>query len=371
MIKILFFIETIDGGGAEKVLRDLVNNMDKQKFDITVQTVWPCDPGKYLASGIRYKSVYPAQNRMNFLRYRAEAAAGLTYALHIKDEYDIECAYLECGATKLLSSSTNKRAVKLAWVHCDLQKAMEDPAGFAERTAGYYGKYDKVICVSKQGKQSFVELYGTKIETEIVYNTVDCQQILQKAEEPLMGIESRGRPLVVSVGRLSTPKHFMRLLWAHKTLLDQEVFHDLLIVGEGAERPKLERYIHENGLEDSVRLVGFQSNPYPYIKAADLLVCSSIYECFSTFVTEGLILGKPIVTTDVSGMRELLGDSEYGLITANEDEAFCEGVKKMLTDKKLRENYEQKSVLRGKDFYTEKLVRDTERFFEECIKSRR
>lgn len=371
MIKILFFIETIDGGGAEKVLRDLVNNMDKQKFDITVQTVWPCDPEKYLAPGIRYKSMYSVQNRRNTLRYRAEAAVGLSYALHIKDDYDIECAYLECGTTKLLSASTNKKAVKLAWVHCDLQKAMEDPAGFAKQTAGYYARYDKVVCVSKQGKQSFTELYGTDTETAIIYNTVDCGQILQKAEEPLKEIETVEHPLVVSVGRLSAPKHFMRLLRAHKTLLDQGVFHNLLIVGEGGDRPRLEQFIQENGLQDSVQLVGFQSNPYPYIKEADLLACSSIYECFSTFITEGLILGKPIVTTDVSGMRELLGDSEYGLITENEDEAFCEGLKKMLTDTALRENYAQKSALRGKDFSTEKLIKDTERFFEECINSRR
>ena len=77
---------------------------------------------------------------------------------------------------------------------------------------------------------------------------------------------------------------------------------------------------------------GFRDNPYCLMGTADLLVCSSVFEGFSTFITEGLILGKPIVTTDVSGMRELLGDSEYGLITANDDEAFYEGVKRMLAE---------------------------------------
>ena len=77
-----------------------------------------------------------------------------------------------------------------------------------------------------------------------------------------------------------------------------------------------------------------------------LLVCSSIFEGFSTFVTEGLILGKPIVTTDVSGMREILGDSEYGLITANDDEAFYEGVKRMLTEPGLLEYYTGQAKLR-------------------------
>ena len=85
-------------------------------------------------------------------------------------------------------------------------------------------------------------------------------------------------------------------------------------------------------MDASAKLLGFRENPYNLMYAADILVCSSIFEGFSTFVTEGLILGKPIVTTDVSGMHELLSDSEYGLITANDDEAFYAGVKRMSRD---------------------------------------
>lgn len=79
VINILFFIESLSGGGAEKVLRNLVNAMDQTKFCITVQTLYPDDAGKYLAPGIRYRYCYPAKNRINELRMRAEAAAGLTY----------------------------------------------------------------------------------------------------------------------------------------------------------------------------------------------------------------------------------------------------------------------------------------------------
>lgn len=114
-------------------------------------------------------------------------------------------------------------------------------------------------------------------------------------------------------------------------MVEDGLDHDLWIVGDGEERSLLEAYIHENHLEASAKLLGFRENPYNLMYAADILVCSSIFEGFSTFVTEGLILGKPIITTDVSGMHELLGDSEYGLITANDDEAFYEGVKRMLT----------------------------------------
>ena len=113
MIKILFFTETLSAGGAEKVLCDLVDHMDQKQFDITVQTVWPSDPAKYLVPGIRYRAMYPSKGKINILRYRIEAETGLSYRLHIKDDYDIECAYLESGPTKVMSASTNRKAKSL------------------------------------------------------------------------------------------------------------------------------------------------------------------------------------------------------------------------------------------------------------------
>ena len=362
VINILFFIESLSGGGAEKVLRNLVNAMDQTKFCITVQTLYPEDAEKYLAPGIHYNHCYPAKNRVNELRMRAEAAAGLTYPLRIKGDYDIEVAYLECGSTKIMASSINAKALKLAWVHCDLQNRIGDSAAFAAATKKYYAKYDYAVCVSENVRQSFEKLYGSTVHTAVVYNTVDDAEILSKAAEPLPPDVSKRKLTIAAVGRLSAPKNFIRALAAHRRLLDEGVDHDLWIIGEGEERSMLENYIHENHLEESAKLLGFRENPYCLMNAADLLVCSSVYEGFSTFVTEGLILGKPIVTTDVSGMRELLGDSEYGLVTANDDEAFYEGVRRMLTEQGLMQAYAKRAKQRGKDFSGVKLARDTEEF---------
>ena len=370
-VRILFFIETLEGGGAEKVLRNLVNNMDFSRFDITVQTVWPCEDRWNLLPGIRYKSMYKDRNRLTHIRYRLEAATGIAYLLHIKNNYDIECAYLECGTTKILAASSNKKAVKLAWVHCDLNKIMPDPVGFARKTRRYYQEYDKVVCVSEAGRQSFIDLFGDDIPSVIIYNTVDCQEILEKSSENCEELRTLYPPVIVSLGRLSKPKNYMRLLQAHTKLLQDGIPHSLLIVGEGQDRPKLEKYIADHNLQDTVCLTGFKNNPYPYIKNADILACSSSYECFSTFITEGLILGKPIVTTDVSGMRELLGDSECGLITKNDDDAFYMGLKEMLLNSKLRESYSEKSILRGNSFSTKELVRRTEKFFIDELKKKR
>lgn len=362
MLNILFFIESLSGGGAEKVLLNLVNAMDQNRFAITVQTLYPEKTAEQLVPGIRYRYCYPMKNRTNKLKMRLETALGLTYLLHIRDDYDIEIAYLECGSTKIIAGSTNKKALKLAWVHCDLTKKADDPTAFARETAKYYQKYDKVVCVSNTAQQSFRKLYSDVPDAVTVYNTVDDAKILQAASEyvPPYGANMQN---LVCVGRLSAEKGVDRLLKVYLRLFQEGLAPHLWIVGDGPERNKLEQYVKAHGFNDFARFEGYQKNPYPYMNGADILVCPSLYEGFSTVITEGLILGKPIVTTDCSGMRELLGDSEYGLVTANDDEALYQGLRRMLTEPGLLEHYAGKAKMRGKSIRQEALVRKTEDFF--------
>lgn len=367
MIKILFFIETLKAGGAEKVMIDLVNHMDQTKFDITVQTVWPCDAKKYLAPGIRYKSMYAAENKANHLRYRAEAESGLAYRLHIRDDYDIECAYIEMGPTKVLSASTNKKAKKLAWVHCDLSKKIEDLDAFVAKATPQYRKYDEIICVSENVLESFKRLFGAEVPSRVIHNVVEDDVIRQKSRANLPDGLQKKRFTAASLGRLTHQKGYDMLLKVHERLIREGFEYDLWIAGEGEERPKLERFIAEHNLQNSVKLLGFQDNPYPILAAADLLVCSSRYEGLSTFVTEGLVLEKPIVTTDCTGMRELLGSSEYGLIVENDDEAFYQGIKRMITDHVLRDSMREKAAARSAAFSKEKRIAENEAFFESVV----
>ena len=365
MIKILFFIETLKSGGAEKVMIDLVNHMDQTKFAITVQTVWPCDVKKYLVPGIRYKSMYSAENKANHLRYRAEAESGLAYRLHIMDDYDIECAYIEMGPTKVLSASTNKKAKKLAWVHCDLTKKIGDLDSFVSKATSQYRKFDEIICVSENVLESFQRLFGAEVPTRVIHNVVEDDVIREKAKANLPSGLQKRRFTVATLGRLTHQKGYDMLLNVHDRLMRDGFAYDLWIAGEGEDRPMLEQYIAGHGLAGSVKLLGFQENPYPILEAADLLVCTSRYEGLSTFVTEGLILGKPIVTTDCTGMRELLAGSVFGLITDMTEEALYHGMKTMLQNDVLRDHYAVMAAKRGRDFSTERLVQDTESYFTE------
>ena len=366
MTKILFFMDTLSAGGAEKVLRTLVNNMDQEKFDITVQTLEAADPAGLLAPGIRYKAINRSRSALGrklcsyWLRLCAELK--WMYPLYIRDDYDIEVAYLECGPTKVLAGSTNKKARKIAWVHCDLA-IKEGMAAQAEKLKGYYQKYDKIVCVSENVRDSFRRMFGDVPESLVLHNVNDETDILEKAEA--FDLPRKSGAELVAVGRLAEQKGFDRLIDACAMLKKDGMDFHLRILGEGPERSALEAQIAREGLEAHVELTGQQPNPYPYIRQADVLVCSSRYEGLSTAVTEALILGKPVVTTPCTGMDELLGHSEYGLITEDSAGGIYAGLKKMLDDPSLREEYARAAKLRGAEFTKERVLAQTEAFFEE------
>ena len=369
MTKILFFIDTVTGGGAEKVLRTLVNNMDQKKFDITVQTMEEADPAPYLVPGIRYKAINRCKTGLGrkLFSYWVRLCAELKwlYPLYIRDDYDIEVAYLECGPTKILAGSTNKKARKIAWVHCDL-KRKEGMAEQAGKIRKYYEKYDRVVCVAGTVKESFDSLFGGSSQSMVLYNVNDEKEILSKADAYVTA--KKDVPVFAVVGRLSHEKGVDRLLEACARLRDEGAEFFLRIVGDGPEREKLEQMVRERGLECMVEFMGFQSNPYPIMEGADVIVCPSRFEGFSTVVTESLILGKPVVTTPCSGMRELLGDSEFGLITEDSAEGIYGGMKKLLEDADLREEYARAAKARGKAFGKEQVLSRTEEFFLEDIR---
>lgn len=368
MTKLLFFIDTtLSSGGAEKVLQTLVNHLDPSRFDVTVMTAWPEDATHRFLPHIHYKSLYPARNKLWRLISRAEAQLGLTYRLRMAGDYDIEIAYLEHGPTKILASSTNARAKKLAWVHCELDKSESDLSELQRKASGWYAKFDRVLCVSQTVRDSFIRIFGNKPEALVLHNVVDSDEILTKAAQSLPESLGKRRLTVATVGRMYPPKGYDHLLQVHKQLKEDGVDHDLWILGDGPERGSLEAYCREHHLEDSVSMPGYLTNPYPVFREADVIVCSSRYEGFSTVVTEALILGKPVVTTDCSGMYELLGNNEFGIITENSVSGLYAGLKRMLSEPGLMDRYAAAAALRGKDFCRDVLVGKHEAFFTELL----
>ena len=365
-IRILFFIPGLSEGGAEKVLRNLVNNMDQSKFEITVQTIDEYNPKLYLASGIRYKAINRKKTvwgrKLFSYWFRLCAELKLAYRFYVKDDYDIEVAYLETAATKIIAQSTNTKAAKVAWVHCDLSKK-EGMLRSVEKVRKQYDRYDKIVCVSRDAEEGFHKLYGKDFKTVVLYNVINEDEILQQAAEQAEWGTEPGEKRLLAVGRLTKQKNFEYLIRTCGQLRDRGYQFKLNILGEGPERERLEEQIRSLKLEKYVTLKGFTKNPYSWMKTADLIVCSSRYEGISTVVQEALVLGKVVVTTPCTGMKELLGDSEYGLIVEDSERGLYECIKYIIRNPKIEAAYGQRALQKGKCFSKKNIIQKTEEFF--------
>lgn len=166
---------------------------------------------------------------------------------------------------------------------------------------------------------------------------------------------------IVGVGKLLKSKGFDRILRITKQLIAENYSVHTYILGEGPEKETLQNYIKANGLGKNVTFLGYQINPYKYISRCDLFVCASYAEGFSTATTEALILGVPVCTVEVSGMKEMLGENnEYGIVTENNDEALYEGIRCLVKSPELLRHYRKQAQKRGDMFSTEKTVAEVE-----------
>lgn len=365
MISVLFLIPTLDRGGAENVLVNLVNNMDQGKFRITVQTLFDKDSQKdRLRSGIEYKTFLYKQFRGNS-RLQARLPAKLLYKLVVGKRYDIVVSYLEGPTAHILSGCPYEDTKKVAWFHVEMDRERQFSAGFISKIAALnaYQKYDRVVFVAESVRKSIERLAGQPFpQTQVLYNTFNSEEIreLSQADAPeLSGHTDACR--IVSVGRIIPAKGYDRLVRVHKRLRGEGYRCRFYILGEGADRNKLEQYLQENNLSESFTFLGFQENPYRFVSKAGLFVCSSRREGFSTAVSEALVLGIPVISTNCSGAQELLGENnEYGIVTENDEEALYHGIKRMLDDPELLSHYRKMAMERGESFRTKETVHAVE-----------
>ncbi len=368
MRRVLFFIESLGQGGAEKILVDLCGHIDRSRFDVTLLVV--SEGGAHwdaaARSGVRLRCL--------FTRAAAESAGlrGLWYRvryhllrrlpprmahlLFIRGRYDTEAAFAEGLATRLISRA-GKRCRKLAWVHID---PIGDPHAdflFNSRVEQEeaYRRFDRVLCVSSGVRAAFENKFGPLPNLAVQYNPVDTESIRRRANESAdpwnaAFSEVGGRLRMLCIARLVKAKGVDRLLRACARLRAEGHAFSLLILGEGPMRGELETIIEDGKLGDCVRLAGYLPNPYPALRGTDLYVCASYAEGFSTAATEALVLGKPICSTDCAGMREVLGDQPCGLLTENTEEGIYAGLRTLLSVPARVEELRAAALRRGKEF---------------------
>lgn len=244
----------------------------------------------------------------------------------IRDYYDIEIAFDKGIPLQVISNNRKKNAsqVKIAWLH-----------GYDEglKQGACYLKMDKVISVSKYNAERLSrELPGVVVD--YCYNPINDKEICLQGNEPIDN-QRPSVPLFISVGRLSPEKGFARLVECLSRIKNDGLKFNFWLVGDGPQENEINDIIKKNNLEDVVKLFGRQLNPHKYTRLADLFVCSSFSEGYSTSCTEAIMLGVPVITTPVPGAEEIIKDAECGLVTGMDNDSLYSSLEYILQNEGL------------------------------------
>lgn len=366
--KILFLIHDLGPGGAEKVLVDLVNALDREKFDISLRTLFDWGPNRQsIAPDVHYSAWVPRDVPANSHWMKLWTPQQL-YRKIIPEDFDIVVSFLEGPCVRVVGGcpiSANQTKV-VSWVHTPILNEAKFTEGFRSRREAEqcYGRADALVFVSEDVRQAFLRYFRPEKRSEVLYNIYDSQKIRSLAEqEPWPIIMNPGKLNWCGVGKLIPLKGWTRMLEIQKKLKEEGVPACFYVVGDGPQRKELERMAAELGISGSVAFTGYQENPYAYISRCVLFVCASEREGFSTAAVESLLCGTPVCTVDVGGMREILGQTnEYGVVTPNEDAALYQAVSRFLKDPDYADDYRKRAVERGQFFDKSNAVKAVEDF---------
>lgn len=354
--KVLFLVESLDEGSGGKALSVLVQYIDKTKFDVTVCSI--NGGGQYEAvirENVNYKVILTEAGGMKRKMVYKNLPLSMVYKFYIPHGNDVEIAFSEGFVTKLLAAASKGKTKRYAWVHTDLDKnhwTQEVFRSLKDETDAY-NKFDKVIFATNLMRDAFKRRFmDANVPMEVIYDPVDSLSVRLKSLNTSNDAEPTVKTRLVAHARLESRNQYGRLLRIVSKLIGEGYDIGLWIFGDGSERGILDRYVKENGLQDRVKLFGAHPNPYRYVVHADLFVCSA----FSSSVVKALILGLPIVAAETAELKELLKNGECGLLTANTEMGLHDGIKKLLDDPQLLQQYKQKGEARGWDFDIEALM---------------
>ncbi len=324
MKKILFVLNHLQySDGVAKALLNLVNNLDLEKYDITICSLFKYD-NEFVSrfnSKIKTFSLFKGYFR-GLRRILKFVPAKLLIKKIIKDNYDVVIAYQYGMPTELLSRDCVK-SPKIVFMH-----------GYDQTSQKYHEKYNKVVCVSQFASEKYKLIFSQPEKVTYCHNVIEVQEVEDKSQngEEAGQYLNCTRPILSFVGRLSPEKGVERTLYALADLKQKNLKFTYLIVGDGSLKTSIENKINELDLCDYVKMVGFQKNPYQFMAVSDCYVCSSFSEGLSTTSIEAAILKKDIISTDVSGAREIVLDPDIGLVCENSEEALKDALENYISN---------------------------------------
>lgn len=397
----LFIDGQLNGGGAERVLIDILRNFDFENSEVTLLQI---NAGGTLLdevpTDVKVVSAWPGYTRLFSIAYRCSQWWGWDYPLRhqmlkaIKElHFDVAISFLEGMPLKMHAMITEVADRNYSWVHCDLDKDRYEVGQFRKgEEIRAYNKMDGVVCVASDTAKAFQRRFpDCTSEVKVIYNPIDVRKVMKlsglrgvevsrvegelselSAAQVEKGSVEREFKIVVC-GRLTAPKKLDRVIRLARRIKDElsgvegelnelkgvervEKKLRILLIGSGDLEGELRELTKLSGVEDVVEFLGFQRNPFPFVKAADMLLSTSGYEGFSLVICEAMALGVPVVATKTAGPMEILDNDRYGLLCDHDDESIYQAVKRMYEDEELRRHYSEVGKERVKDFSVERTM---------------
>ena len=369
MKKILFIMPALPGGGAEKVLIDILKNMDQEKYELTLLLEYR--DGVYTSSVPGNVEVISLYDKSNIWVERFHRGLGIigcyhwfhsvVYRLAFRAElrnrrFDTIVSFMEGEAVRIHSYLAHKAKRNVSWVHIDFKKKHWSLDFFRNKRheLSCYSKMDEIIFVSDDARSSFLDIYRLDPQIcSVLYNLIDKDEINRLAAAKEV---DKNKVTVCMVGRLNRQKRYDRALEAVRLLKGDGYDFELWILGVGELESKLKDLVQHLGVSEMCQFKGFVSPPYSYMKAADIFLNTSEAEGYPLVLCEALCLGLPVVATDITGAHEILEGSKYGLLVKEDINDIYLGLKKMLSDADLRRSYALKAQQRSGMFSVEKVL---------------
>lgn len=323
---IAFYIYKINTDGVSKSLETIINNLDIRKYNIELVVLVKSE----FTINTSVKTIYLYSSDEAFL-FRSIDDDNLTY----NNKFDILISY-SCIITANYISRVSGNIKKYAFIHGDFNKIHKS------YTKSYlldvYSSMDKIIAVSDFVKETIQNYMGDFFYNKIlvIYNPIDKEKILKLSKMNF----NKNQFTLLTIGRLSDDKGIKEIIEVHKRLIDNNIYNELIILGEGEERENYEKLIDDFKVSKTCELKGYVKNPYIYIYNCDLFVLFSKSEGLPLVIMEAMVLRKPIIASNVGGCTELLEENLGKLIENNKEELY-ENVKDMIENKSNREQYER------------------------------
>ena len=364
--RVLFVINSLGCGGAEKSLVSLLSVMDYSRYQVDLQMFRPegifmklLDPNVLVLPPLPYMKYCSKDCDVKFsLRYlltRISTAVGLRlpHRVHGQPLHDAQCYWKLTG--RAFEPLPNKYDVAVAWgqgnpTHFVATKVVaEKKIAFVNVDyikAGhnkyfdqpYYEKFDYIASVSSAQQQAMQEVFPDLEDQMVTIYDIRNQELIEKmAEEYIPYQKEPNSKILVTVGRMASPKGYDLAVGAAEYLKNDGLNFKWYFVGDGPEMERIQSLIRQKGLQNVVVPVGAKENPYPYIKCADVYIQTSKFEGFCLTLAEARALHIPPVSTNFNAVYNQLRDGENGLIVEMKPESIAKAVERLVEDSSLRE----------------------------------